>query len=102
MVENKPADALSRINSLLQSMSVHVVGFERMKDEYSACPDFGIIYRDVLDGNRHECVDFIIRDGYLFRGTRLCIRRTSLRDFLVWELHAGGLALAGHFVGIKP
>ena len=33
--------------------------------------------------------------GYLFKGVKLCIPLTSLRDFLVWEIHVGGLA--GHF-----
>ena len=37
----------------------------------------------------------LLRDGYLFKGTHLCVPRSSLRDFLVWELHARGLA--GHF-----
>lgn len=46
-------------------------------------------------GTRHDYQYFIIKDGHLFRGTKLCIPRTSLRDFLIWELHAGGLA--GHF-----
>uniref|UniRef100_A0A5B7BML6 RNA-directed DNA polymerase n=1 Tax=Davidia involucrata TaxID=16924 RepID=A0A5B7BML6_DAVIN len=94
-VENKAADALSRVVLVLQSMSVHVIGFDRMKDSYANCPDFGIIFQAVRDGNRRDYVDFILRDGYLFRGFRLCIPRTSIRDFLVWEMHAGGLA--GHF-----
>lgn len=44
---------------------------------------------------RIDYVDFVIREGSLFRATKLCIPRTSLRDFLVWEMHAGGLA--GHY-----
>ena len=43
-VENKPADALSRIHVVLQSMMVHVVGFERLRDEYSTCLEFSIIF----------------------------------------------------------
>lgn len=46
-------------------------------------------------GMRRDYVDFVIREGSLFRATKLCIPRTSLRDFLVWEMHAGGLA--GHY-----
>ncbi|CAL2236680.1 unnamed protein product [Prunus armeniaca] len=45
----------------------------------------------VIDAN----VDFITRYRFLFRGTQLCIPRTSLHEFLVWELHGGGLT--GHF-----
>ncbi|KAF7839637.1 putative mitochondrial protein [Senna tora] len=94
-VENKAADALSRMLTVLNSMSVSIVGFDRLKDEYASCPDFGIIFQEISNGNRHDHQDFIIKDGHLFRGTRLCIPRTSIRDFLIWELHAGGLA--GHF-----
>lgn len=72
-----------------------MIGFDRMKDEYSTCPDFGLIYQEVRDGNRRDYVDFVIREGYLFRATKLCIPRTSLRDSRLWEMHAGGLA--GHF-----
>ena len=81
-------------------MMVHVVGFERLRDEYSSCLEFSIIFREVSNGDCHEFADFIARDSYLFRGIHLCITRTSLGDFLVWELHAGDLA--GHFGGIRP
>ena len=94
-VENKVADALSRRVHLLNTMSVSITGFERLIDEYICCLDFGIIYQEISDGNRHTHNDFIIDDGHLFQGTKLCIPRTSRRDFLIWELHAGGLA--GHF-----
>ncbi|XP_022853628.1 uncharacterized protein LOC111375074 [Olea europaea var. sylvestris] len=43
---------------------------------------------DTTDGFRLE-------EGYLFRSNKLCIPKTSVRDFIVWESHAGGLA--GHF-----
>ena len=76
-------------------MSTEVVGFEKLKEEYESCPDFGKIYVTLRDGPVREMYGFLLQDGYLFRFRKLCIPRTSLRDFLSWELHAGGLA--GHF-----
>ena len=66
-----------------------------MKYEYLACPDFDIIYDEVSNGNRHEYVDFLVKNGYLFKVTKLCIPRISFRDLLICGMHAGGLT--GHF-----
>ena len=76
-------------------MSAHVIGFDKLKDEYYACLDFGIIYDEVSNGKRHEQVDFLVENGYLFKVIKLCIRRASFRDLLIWEMHTCGLA--GHF-----
>ena len=88
------ADALSRIGCLLQTMRVEVLGLDKLKGTYTSCPDFSLIYADLSAGNRNHHIDFVIHDGFLFRGSKLCIPKTSFRDFLVWEMHAGGLA--GH------
>lgn len=48
-VENKPADALSRKNSLLHTMSVEVIGFDKLKEEYLTCLDFGSLYSALLE-----------------------------------------------------
>ena len=82
-IENKVVDALRRLTVTLLRMSAHVIGFDRLKDEYSACPDFCIIYDKVSNGNRHEYVDFLVENGYLFKVTKLCIPWTSLRDLLI-------------------
>ena len=49
-------------------------------------------YITLWDRYVQEMDGFLLHDGYLFRFCKLCILRTSLRDFLSWELHAGGLA----------
>ena len=67
-------------------MSAHVIGFDRLKDEYSASLDFGIIYDEVSNSNHHEYVDFLVENGYLFKVTKLCIPQTSFRDLLIWEI----------------
>ena len=91
-IENKAVGALSRLTITLHRMSAHVIGFDRLKNEYSACPDFGIIYNEVSNGNRQEYLDFLVENGYLFKVTKLCLPRASFRDLLIWEMHAGGLA----------
>lgn len=96
-IKNKATNALSRIVTILQSMSTEVVSFERMKDDYLDYPDFALIFQEVNTKNHWKYVDFVIKNGYLFRGYCLCIPRTYLWDFLIWELHARGLfRLFGH------
>uniref|UniRef100_A0A2N9HNF0 RNA-directed DNA polymerase n=1 Tax=Fagus sylvatica TaxID=28930 RepID=A0A2N9HNF0_FAGSY len=94
-IENKAADALSRRVTLLSMMSTNVTGFDRLRDEYESCPDFGKLHATLSSAPHPTIEDYTIQDGYLFKANKLCIPRTSVRDFLVWELHAGGLA--GHF-----
>lgn len=79
-VDNKSAN---RVVATLHAMNMTVVGFDQLKIEYVTCLEFGIIFRDVQNGNRHDLIDFVIRyrDGYLFKSTCLCILRISLRDF---------------------
>ena len=98
-VENKVADALSRQVTLLSIMSTKVIGFEKLQKEYESCPDFGEVYTTLRTEHLHVVDDFILRDGYLFKANKLCIPRTSVKDFLVWEVHMGGLS--GHFGRVK-
>ena len=72
-VENKAADALSRRISLLVAMSVETIGFERIREEYATCPDFGEIYTLLRDGLTRERDYFFLQDGYLFCVTQLCV-----------------------------
>ncbi|XP_028786700.1 uncharacterized protein LOC114742652 [Neltuma alba] len=48
-VENKVVDALSWRIHVLNTLTINVVGFDKFKDEYTSCPDFGIIYDEVKD-----------------------------------------------------
>jgi len=73
---------------------VEVLSFDKLKGTYTSCPDFSLIYLNLLAGNRNHHVDFVIHDGFLFKRSKLCIPKTSFRYFLVWEMHAVGLA--GH------
>lgn len=64
--ENKTFKTLSRVSSILFTLSVKVIGFELLKEEYTQCLDFSCIYQEVQDGNYREYMEFIPKDGYLF------------------------------------
>jgi hypothetical protein len=93
--ENRVADALSRRSHLLTSLTVTVTGFEEVKRCYPGDPDFGLIYAAVLPGPTTAHPHYTVQDGYLFFKNRLCLPNTSTRDFVIQEMHEGGLA--SHF-----
>jgi len=53
-IENNVADALNRRAMTLVPMSAAVTRFERMRDEYESCPNFGEIYTTLRDGSTRE------------------------------------------------
>jgi len=42
-----------------------------------------------------SCNEYLLRDGFLFYKSRLCVLRGSFQEFLITKLHGGGLV--GHF-----
>jgi len=65
-VENKVADVLSRRICVLKLLNAEVVGFERIKEEYTSCPDFGEIFGALKEGVTSEIDGFLLQDDYLF------------------------------------
>ena len=90
-VENKTTYALSHCIFVLTKMSTMVNDFEKLRTEYESCPDFCDIYAILRNERTREVDGYTLQDGYLVLGRKLCISRTSLKEFLLWELHAGGL-----------
>ncbi|GJT42256.1 RNA-directed DNA polymerase [Tanacetum coccineum] len=80
--DNQAADALSHRHSLITTMHIRVQGFDSFRGLYCDDPDFREIWS--------KC-----DNGPLFKGARLCIPLCSLREAIILEGHAGGLA--GHF-----
>jgi hypothetical protein len=94
-VENAVADALSRKSFLLSKLSTNITCFVELKGAYNADLDFGERYKTLLESPNQSDGVYSLLEGYLFKGSRLCLPRTSIREFAIRELHAGGLA--GHF-----
>ena len=69
---------------ILVVISAKVIWFERLREEYESCLDFGQIYTTLRDGLTRETNDFLLHDEYLFKFRKLCIPCTSLIDFLSW------------------
>ncbi|KAL8124877.1 hypothetical protein AgCh_012512 [Apium graveolens] len=70
----------------------HKSGSEYLKDLYANDEDFGGTWCKAIKGE-HDA-DFNLQDGFLFKGNRLYIPRSSLRDHILREIHGGGLG--GH------
>ena len=92
---NKTADVLSCRVMLLSIISVEVTGFERLKEEYESYLEFEEIYMTLRDENNCIVDGYHLQKVYLFRDNKLCILKTSVREFFIWEIHVGGLL--GHF-----
>jgi hypothetical protein len=94
-MENRVADALNRKSLLRQTLSMEVTCFANLPSTYKDDPDFGPLYTLLSTLPRATEAEFSLHEGYLFKGTKLCLPQSSLRQLVVQELHSGGLA--GHF-----
>jgi len=69
-----------------------MLGFELLKELYSNDRDFGNIYKDCENGALKESYR---HDEFLFKGTNVCVPKSSKRELFVKETHGG---LMGHFI----
>ena len=89
---NKGVDALSRRYLLLFQLDACVLGFEHLKSLCAEDRDFGELFNE---SKRHPKGEFLVQEGYLFKGTRLCVPNCGTRELLIREIHGG--SLADHF-----
>lgn len=86
---NIVAYALSRRYTLLGVLQTKLLGFELIKTYYKDDVDFGPIVAEYGQGGMGS---YVMQEGFLFKGNRLCIHSCSIRELLVREAHGGGIA----------
>ena len=86
-VANRVADALSRRHCLLVNMRVEVPGLETFRDLLETDTYFSEVIQEVRAGMK---TDFLLHEGFLFKGNQLCIPQCSLRLQIIQELHGEG------------
>ena len=82
-IENRATEAFSRRVALLLAVSIEVVGFEKLKEDYEDCPDFDAVVASLGKELSWEYNEYTFPHSYLFKNNKLCIPRTSVRNFLV-------------------
>lgn len=80
---------------MLNALSVDITCFSDLPAMYKTDQYFKHIHEQLYTGTKTLDTGYCLHEGYLFKGTKLCIPRTSIREFIIRELHSGGLA--GHF-----
>ncbi|XP_065871865.1 uncharacterized protein [Euphorbia lathyris] len=91
--QNKVADALSRRIALLKTVALELVDFEHIKEEYEEDPNFGLEWEKCRRGTEESGYQLV--DGFLMRGSQLCLPNTSIWERVIRKLHGG--VLGGHF-----
>jgi hypothetical protein len=83
---NKVVDALSRKCLLMQEFRVKTLGFDNLKEMYKDDLDFKgayEVFENPILRDRSQWTEYLIQDGLLFRGNRLCIPKCSMRENLL-------------------
>ncbi|CAL5380145.1 unnamed protein product [Camellia sinensis] len=89
-VLNKVADGLSRRSTLLIEMKSEIVGFDEFCTFYARDSYFFNIFYALQREDSTAYPSYMIRDGFLFHGLKLCVPSCSLRAHLLVEHHKMG------------
>ena len=77
---------------------MNVLVLENLRDMYEEDVDFKEsyeAYENQVFIDTIPWIYFMLQEGLLFKGSKLCIHKCSIRENLLKENHSGGLA--GHF-----
>lgn len=65
-----------------------MLGFDHLKEMYKDDPDFREAYEaceNPVSRDRSPWLDYMIQEGLLFKGSKLCIPKCSMRENLIQE-----------------
>ena len=82
----------------MQEVKVSTLGFENLIAMYKEDVDFKDIYascENPATHNRSQWLDYMMQEGLLFKDSKFCIPRCSMRETLIQEKHSG--VLLEHF-----
>ena len=71
------------------------MGFENLIDMYKEDLDFKDIYvacENPVTHNRSQWLDYMLHEGLIFKDSKLCIPKCSMRENLIQENHIRGLS----------
>ena len=74
------------------------MGFEYLRELYEVDNDFQSAYwvcKNPVEVERELCTKYMLQDVFLFKNSKLCIPKCSMRENMIQEKHNGGMA--GHF-----
>ncbi|PKI79014.1 hypothetical protein CRG98_000587 [Punica granatum] len=83
-VTNRVADALSHRSNLLVNQRIEIPDFDCLRDLLETDSYFSNVLGKVRAREKSE---FLLHDGFLFKGNQLCIPNCSLRLQIIKELH---------------
>ena len=78
-------------------LDCHIFGLQIIKKQYVNDDEFKYVMENYKKG--HTRNKYVVRDGFLFRASRLWIPAGSICVLLLQEVHRHGLM--GHFVAEK-
>ncbi|PKU87297.1 ATP-dependent DNA helicase RecG [Dendrobium catenatum] len=91
-VQNKVADALSRRSALVVQLQTELQGLPSIQDLYATDKEFAAPWAELSNSPTVSFQDYSISHNYLFKAGLLCIPESSWREYLIQEMHSGGLA----------
>ena len=71
-----------------------MVGFDELKNLYPKDPNFVESWKsckELVTLDMTRWLEYMIQDGMLFKGSQLCILKSSMREKLIKEKHNGGM-----------